>query len=263
MADSKDRGFLTTSEVAKLLSVSPDTVLKWVKAGKIKSRRTLGGHFRIPIDALNIPSRESDLDNGNSARLDNDFMYCWEYLAKGGGIKAECRDCITFRSRSRRCYELRDLPEGFGCLAMQCAAECVDCDYFKLVQGSIINVLILSRSIHFMRDAGSLDHENGLQVQFVRDEYEMASAIQAFRPDYVLIDCAIGRKRTMSLCTNLFNDARIPVTRIILASKNKNLSEYCDKEVFGWIRKPFSIEQLKNCIKSVPGTESSNNRSKR
>jgi len=112
--DLKDKDFLTTSEAARLLSVSPDTVLKWVRAGKIKSRRTLGGHFRIPRNELDIPSESSDPDNGFSARLDNDFMYCWEYVASGGAIKSECKECLTYRSRSRRCYELRELPSGLA-----------------------------------------------------------------------------------------------------------------------------------------------------
>ena len=49
----------TTSQAAKLLSVSADTVLKWVKAGKINSYRTPGGHYRIPADAVEtlLPAR--------------------------------------------------------------------------------------------------------------------------------------------------------------------------------------------------------------
>ena len=39
---SNDKNYLTTTQAAKLLSVSPDTVLKWVKAGKLQARRTLG-----------------------------------------------------------------------------------------------------------------------------------------------------------------------------------------------------------------------------
>jgi hypothetical protein len=67
----------------------------------------------------------------------------------------------------------------------------------------------------------------------------------------VVIDCAIGKRRTGLVCENLFNDPRIPVVRIILASKNKEIEEYCDRDVFGWIMRPFSIEQLRNCISQV------------
>ena len=49
------KDYYTTSEAARLLSVSADTVLKWVKADKIDSYRTPGGHARIPkaaVDAI-------------------------------------------------------------------------------------------------------------------------------------------------------------------------------------------------------------------
>ena len=46
------KDYFTTTEAANLLSVSPDTVLKWVRAGKIESYRTPGGHSRIPSEAV-------------------------------------------------------------------------------------------------------------------------------------------------------------------------------------------------------------------
>ena len=82
----RNKEFLTTSQAAQLLSVSPDTVLKWVKAGKIKSNRTLGGHFRIPASEINsfngAVSDDSDIMNNN--HLSIPYQYCWEFLADGG-----------------------------------------------------------------------------------------------------------------------------------------------------------------------------------
>jgi excisionase family DNA binding protein len=37
---------LLPSEVAELLQVSPKTVTRWAKEGKLASRRTMGGHRR-------------------------------------------------------------------------------------------------------------------------------------------------------------------------------------------------------------------------
>lgn len=37
----------TTTEVAKLFSVDPKTVKRWVYLGKLKSSKTLGGHYRF------------------------------------------------------------------------------------------------------------------------------------------------------------------------------------------------------------------------
>ncbi len=38
--------FLHTSEVADLLGVSPKTIARWAKDGKLPYQRTLGGHRR-------------------------------------------------------------------------------------------------------------------------------------------------------------------------------------------------------------------------
>ena len=240
---------LTTTEAARLLSVSPDTVLKWVKAGKIKSYRTFGGHYRIPQSALGLTdTKQSRLVKPETMAATQDFEYCWEYMADGGEVKQDCLDCITYRSRSRRCYELRDLPEGLGCLRVYCKSTCEDCEYFQIVQEQDLNVLIYGNPGKLIKDYDKLELLTGYQFQFVKNEYDCASKIEKFRPDFVVVDCTIGKKRTANLCRNLFNDNRIPVTRIILASRAKKLTDYCDKEVFGWITRPFSVLQLRDCL---------------
>jgi excisionase family DNA binding protein len=50
MASTREQAFkssyLLPSEVAEVLQVSPKTVTRWAKEGKLASRRTLGGHRR-------------------------------------------------------------------------------------------------------------------------------------------------------------------------------------------------------------------------
>jgi excisionase family DNA binding protein len=41
-------GYLLPAEVAELLSVSPKTVSRWAKEGKLPFMKTLGGHRRYP-----------------------------------------------------------------------------------------------------------------------------------------------------------------------------------------------------------------------
>jgi excisionase family DNA binding protein len=43
---------LTTREVAIILRVSPETVLRWVRRGKLDARRLPGGELRFPEQAL-------------------------------------------------------------------------------------------------------------------------------------------------------------------------------------------------------------------
>jgi excisionase family DNA binding protein len=52
MPDVDDEVWLTSSELAALLSVSPKTIARWAKAGQLPFRRTLGGHRRYPKRAV-------------------------------------------------------------------------------------------------------------------------------------------------------------------------------------------------------------------
>jgi excisionase family DNA binding protein len=44
--------YLRTAEVADILHVSPKTVSRWAKEGKLPFLRTLGGHRRYPAAAI-------------------------------------------------------------------------------------------------------------------------------------------------------------------------------------------------------------------
>ena len=44
--------FLLTSQVADLLHVSPKTIARWAKDGRLPHQRTLGGHRRSPNQAI-------------------------------------------------------------------------------------------------------------------------------------------------------------------------------------------------------------------
>lgn len=256
MTDKKkhrETTYLTTSQAARLLSVSPDTVLKWVKAGKVKSYRTLGGHFRIPTSEINVPPPEPGWSSDEISQRPV-HQYCWEFLSGGGEIKAECKECITYRSGAQRCYELKDLPGGMGCLNLLCDTECTNCEYYKVVVRQGLNILVISKDKKLVRNYKPGNGVKELRLKFSTNEYETATLIHRFRPDYVVVDCAFGRNRTAHICEHLFSDIRIPIVRIILSSKNRQIRDYCDREVFGWIRKPFSIEQLRECVRGVPAS---------
>ena len=91
-----EKRYLTTTQAARLLSVSPDTMLKWVRAGRVKSHRTLGGHYRIPLTELGVLEPGRGMANETlSPAQPVMHQYCWEFLAAGGEIKTECRECIT------------------------------------------------------------------------------------------------------------------------------------------------------------------------
>ena len=43
---------LTTGDAARHLSVSPNTVKRWIAAGALRAYTTPGGHWRIPFDSF-------------------------------------------------------------------------------------------------------------------------------------------------------------------------------------------------------------------
>jgi excisionase family DNA binding protein len=47
-ATTESLSYLRTAEVADILYVSPKTVSRWAKEGKLPFLRTLGGHRRYP-----------------------------------------------------------------------------------------------------------------------------------------------------------------------------------------------------------------------
>jgi excisionase family DNA binding protein len=49
-ADPRD--YLHSAEVAEILHVSPKTVARWAKDGKLPFLKTLGGHRRYPAAAI-------------------------------------------------------------------------------------------------------------------------------------------------------------------------------------------------------------------
>ncbi|UCD94680.1 MAG: hypothetical protein JSU69_01110, partial [Candidatus Zixiibacteriota bacterium] len=142
----------------------------------------------------------------------------------------------------------RDLPDGLGCLRIGCESSCDECHYYQLVKEQETNVLVLTGRKRLISDWKRLGEVADLRIRFARNGYECSMMIEKFRPDYIVVDCSFGKRKTGQVCENFFDDPRIPVTRIILSSRTKDIGEYCSKDVFGWIRRPFTIQQLRDCI---------------
>lgn len=53
-------GFFTPQDIAEILGVSKQTILNWIKNGKISAERTTGGHFRIAVEEFHQFEKERE-----------------------------------------------------------------------------------------------------------------------------------------------------------------------------------------------------------
>jgi excisionase family DNA binding protein len=47
-------------EVARIFQVSPSTVTRWAREGRVPAKRTPGGHYRYPAEAVRRLAGESE-----------------------------------------------------------------------------------------------------------------------------------------------------------------------------------------------------------
>ncbi len=246
----KRKDFFSTGEIAAFFSVTPDAVLKWVKAGKISASRTPGGHYRIHRNFIKT-NFIADETSQQLQKRKQPFLYCWEFKAKSGAVQAGCHRCVVYRSRTKRCYEMSNLPDEAGHAKLFCSENCDECDYFSLVRGQKINVLVISDRSNLQSLLKKDAHEISYNLVFSDCEYHCSMVIETYRPDYVVMDCSLGVKRSREFAKNIAQDPRIPFVRVILADENFEFPEECDKEIFAYIRKTFSAPELENLIENL------------
>jgi len=230
-----------------MCSVSPDTILKWIRSGRLKARRTAGGHHRIAEPDLLLLMGGQDLTAGIERPAQREVRYCWEYNSQGA-LKEGCRDCAVYHMRALRCYEvIKHAPEALHARVF-CEGSCADCDYYRTVHQQRTNVLVvtddgvLADSLRIKADTA------GFNLQVASCEYDTSAMVDRFRPDYAVVDCSLGEQKTRDICQHLLSDPRVPFVRLVLAARDGEFPAACDDMVFARIHRPFGIVDLDACI---------------
>ena len=245
-----NKDHLTTGQVAEFLSVTPDTVLKWIKAGKIPAIRTVGGHYRIAKDDVeSLASQRSGTKQHHYTK--GSAHFCWEHYSRSGEITDDCKECLVYKTKAKRCYEMSHLTKDLGHQKLYCTEDCEDCEYYQLVHEQPVNILVISNDEALLEKSSQEGEKSPFKIQVTSCGYESAVIVDVFKPDYAVIDCGLGLDRAMEIGRLLLEDARIPFIRVLLASETDDFPEKCDKEIFATIKKPFTLEQLRECIESV------------
>jgi excisionase family DNA binding protein len=124
--------YLTTFEAAKMMSVTPDAVLKWIKSGILEARRTPGGHHRIAKKSLNNLLNKSQKNHPceEKQRL---FTYCWEFTDLQNNCPGDCEDCLVYKISAKGCYKISHFPRNYGHLKLNRESSCEKCNYYKYI----------------------------------------------------------------------------------------------------------------------------------
>lgn len=217
-----DNQYISTGAAARLLGVTPDTVLKWIKRGRLEASRTAGGHYRVPRVALDRMRGEQQQAPPRPAPgtvpAAPAHAYCWEYHAVDGSVRPACRQCKAFQAKALRCYELRSLPSGMGSPNDFCATTCDRCGYFRQRAHGPVRVLVVSDSVSLREELLRGAVHRPIVFEFASREYECASIVDAFHPEFALIDCSLPKSTRTSLVACMAEDRRAAGIRILLVA---------------------------------------------
>jgi excisionase family DNA binding protein len=244
-----NRGLLTTGQAATLCSVTRNTVFKWIQSGYLVARRTAGGHHRIDrrdLDRL-MGSSELPPQTGDQVGKHPRFQYCWEYNGKGRTQDA-CLNCAIYLLRAMRCYEVAKLAPEVNHAKLFCSRRCEDCDYFNEMHGKKANVLVVTNDRFLTDDLLAHADEAKFNIEITDCEYSCSAIVNHFKPDFVIVDCNLGRQVSQQMSSHIMKDPRIPYVRVVLAGTKDDFPHDCDREVFARMTRPFGVEGIAECI---------------
>lgn len=240
---------VTTGQAAKLCSVTPDTILKWIKNKRIKAVKTAGGHYRIAMEKLK-PFMVDSLEPNPVEEKPLQINYCWEYHAKEEAVNENCRECMIFKSKAEKCYLLFGLGKQAGHSQTFCTTSCYECEYFHFINQSPISVLVITENIE-MKVKLKSDIKENLVLKFTSCSYDTSALIHDFRPDYIIIDESMVNSNADELCKHILNDPRAHGAQLIMAVPVNRNEKELPKGVCASISIPFTSSDMENCLMNL------------
>jgi excisionase family DNA binding protein len=246
--------------------VTPDTVLKWIKKGRLAATRTAGGHYRVALPDLEpflagFGQRGPDLaeaqpfpaiasQDGTNETAEE--VPCWEFLSENGDVREGCRQCVVYRVRATRCFLMAGLDSDVGHAHQFCEGSCEDCVYYRRIQGMSTQVLFISSDEELVGRIGHFE-EGTIALRFARNGYEASALIQDFRPEIAIIDLEGLPDQGFGLLDSIAADPRIPHVRVILVippeSMGRMLQRPRHRLVVSMLEKPQVCDGIEEVVK--------------
>lgn len=256
---TKTAKLLTTGQAAELCSVTPDTILKWIKKGRLYGVRTAGGHYRIEprdLEPLVVsPSRAEVLTRPDS-ECDPKRLRCWEYFGEDGTVKEDCHQCVVYRVRATRCFLMAGTDWDIGHARRFCQNSCDDCVYYRRVNDLATNVMVITRDDDLIDSLASAKDER-ITLRFARNSYEASAMFHDFQPAFAAIDVEHVPARANRLIDSLAADPRVPGIGVILVvppeMTGRKRRQLKHDLIIGILEKPFDTEQIAALLNRAPG----------
>ena len=251
-----DRTWLTTGQAAELCSVTPATVLNWIRKGRLAGGRTAGGHYRLPRAAVESLLNESRRPVGQAAASSRSRqpLHCWEYFSDGTEVRPECRRCPVHAVRASWCFQVARLDPDLGVGGPLCPTTCAECAYYRRVLNLPTNVLVVTsdRELIARLEAGASED---IVLRFAHNAYEASMVVQDFLPAFAVVDQENIEGSDDGLVRELARDRRLPGLKIVLALAP---GAAAPGTVGGWpsivaaIEKPFPVARIADVIAGFP-----------
>ena len=259
-------GLLTTGQAAKLCAVTPDTVLKWIKKGRLEATRTAGGHYRValpdlepfmagfgqkpspPISEGTFPSIRSHV----GTKEETDEVPCWEFLSDNGETREACKQCVVYRVKATRCFLMAGLDSDVGHAHQFCEGTCEECVYYRRVQGLGTQVLFISSDEELVYRIEWSEDES-ITMRFARNGYEASALVQEFRPEVAIIDLDGLPDQGFGLLDSIAADPRVPHIRVILVVAPEAMARVRQRPrhrlVVSMLEKPHVCEHIEEVVR--------------
>lgn len=259
-------GLLTTGQAAQLCAVTPDTVLKWIKKGRLPATRTAGGHYRVALPDLepflagfgqrgsvvtaDRPAHTNPSHDGTKEETDE--IPCWEFLSRNGEIQDACQKCVVYRVRATRCFLMAGLETDVGHSHLNCEGSCEECGYYRRIRGLSTQVLFISSDEDLVSRIDGLG-DDPVSLRFARNGYEASAMIQDFRPEIAIIDLEGLPDQGFGLIDSIAADPRVPNIRVILVIPPDTMTRMLQRPrhrlVASMMEKPNVCEKIEEVVR--------------
>lgn len=254
----KNSKLLTTGQAAELCSVTPDTILKWIKKGRLYGVRTAGGHYRIErrdLEPLVVSPSRADVLTRPDPECDPKRLRCWEYFGEDGTVREDCHQCVVYRVRATRCFLMAGMDWDIGHARRFCQRSCDDCVYYRRVNDLATNVMVITQD-HGLIDSLAGSQDERITLRFARNSYEASAMFHDFQPAFAAIDVEHVPTRATRLIDSLAADPRVPGIGVILVvppdMTGRKRRQLKHDLIVGVLEKPFDIDQLAVLLNRVP-----------